>query len=277
MEIKQISVTPPSMRIGNEPLPILKNVSLTTRQGEWITLLGRNGSGKSTLAKIAAGFRVSGQSGQITRTIKTAAEGKPVPIVMQQPEAAMVGATPWEDVVLLLEQNELAGINIPYEAEKALERVGLGERLHQPIETLSGGQKQLVAIAGCLASQSPMLVLDEITAMLDPEASSFVLKQVRALHDTGITVIWITQKLDELRSGDRLIAMEDGAIRFDGQPEAWFKRSQAGTCDSLCEQFGLEAPYAVQVAWELDVLGISLSPLPLTADMLAEAVKRHAS
>lgn len=275
IELKQVTVTPPVMLEGQMRKPLIHDVSLNISKGEWISLLGRNGSGKSTLAKVVAGYRTDGVAGQITRSIKTAAQGKPIPIVMQQPEAAMIGATPWEDVILMLEQNELTAADIPLEAKLALQRAGMGERLHQPIETLSGGQKQLVAIAGCLAVQSPLLVLDEVTSMLDPEAASSVLEQARRLQQTGVTVIWITQKLEELRDDDRIVAMNDGSIAYDGQADMWFARSGAGVKDSLCEQLGFEAPYAAQVAWELEEQGVMLRPFPFTANMLAEAVKSY--
>lgn len=275
IEMKQITVTPPVMLEGHMRKPIIKDISITIHQGEWITLLGRNGSGKSTVAKVVAGYRVAGAVGQVIRNIQSAAKGRPLPIVMQQPEAGMVGATPWEDVLLLLEQNELAGDEIPLKAELALRSVGMGERLHQPIETLSGGQKQLVAIAGCIAMSSPLLVLDEVTAMLDPEASSSVLKQVRELQKSGVTVIWITQKLEELQEADRIIALNEGTVVFDGQAEAWFARSAPHKKDSLCERLGFEAPYAAQVAWELEEQGVVLSPFPFTAELLAKVVKQY--
>lgn len=275
IELKQITVTPPSLLDGHKLQPIVKDVSLSIRQGEWISLLGRNGSGKSTLAKVAAGFRTAGVAGHVTRSIGTAVQGKPIPIVMQQPDASMIGATPWEDVVLILEQNEQETLDIPYEAEIALRKVGMGDRIHQPIETLSGGQKQLVAIAGCLAAKTPILVLDEVTAMLDPESASFVLEQVRSLQQTGVTVIWITQKLEELMPGDRVVVMNEGSLLYDGEAETWFVRPEAGVHGSICEKLGFEAPYAAQVAWELEQLGIRLRPFPFTAHMLAEAVKRY--
>lgn len=273
IELKHITVTPPIMTEGQKTSTILKDISLKINKGEFITLLGRNGSGKSTFAKVAAGFRIAGVSGKISRSIGTSAAGKPIPIVMQQPEAAMIGATPWEDVVLLLEQNEMEAERIVEWAEEALCKVGMGSRMFQSIETLSGGQKQLVAIAGCLAIYSPILVLDEVTAMLDPEAAIFVMEQVRELNKSGITVIWITQKMDEIREGDRIVAMNDGAIAFDGEAENWFVRSDNGHNQSICEQLGFEAPYAVQVAWGLEELGVNLTPFPYTADMLAKAVQ----
>jgi len=276
VELKHITVMPPSLREGQIREAIIKDVSLVIREGEWISLLGCNGSGKSTIAKVAAGFRVAGINGQVISNIQTAAKGKPIPIVMQQPEAAMIGATPLEDIIVMLEQNEQEPSLIRLEAERALHRVGMGERMHQPIETLSGGQKQLVAIAGCLALKAPMLVLDEVTSMLDPEAARAVLEQARSLQQSGITVMWITQKLEELQAGDRIIAMNAGSIVYEGGVEEWFARSAAGAMDSYCEQLGLEAPYCAQVAWELEEQGVKLLPFPFTAKMLAEAVKRYA-
>jgi energy-coupling factor transport system ATP-binding protein len=275
IEMKQVTVIPPLMHEGQKRKPIIQNVSMRIHKGEWIALIGRNGSGKSTLAKVAAGYRAAGLTGKVANHYRSAGKGKPLPIVMQQPEAAMVGATPWEDVLLMLEQNELPAGIIPMEAERALQSVGMGERLHQPLGTLSGGQKQLVAIAGCLGMQTPLLVLDEVTAMLDPEASSTVLRQVRELHEKGTTVIWITQKLEELLETDRLIAMDEGTVLFDGQAGAWFERSAPSTKDSLCERHGFEAPYAAQVAWELEEHGIRLTPFPFTAETLAKAVSSY--
>ncbi|MBD2870652.1 ATP-binding cassette domain-containing protein [Paenibacillus arenilitoris] len=276
IEMKRVSVTPPAQAAGRKPPTVLKDIDFTVYNGQWVTLLGRNGSGKSTLAKAAAGFRLSGLKGRIANASRSAeASGKPVPIVMQQPEAALLGATPLEDVVLLLEQNELAAESIIGIAERALRKVGLGERMHQPIGTLSGGQKQLVAIAGCLAMDSPLLMLDEATSMLDPGASRSVLEQARSLHLEGIAVLWITQKLEELREGDRIVVLEDGRIVYDGYADGFYERTLRADGGSICERLGFEAPYPVRVAWELEQLGLSVRPFPYTEEMLAEAVKRY--
>jgi energy-coupling factor transport system ATP-binding protein len=273
VELSGVTVRPIAFVERQQPIePILKQVDLHIRSGEWITLVGRNGSGKSTLAKVIAGGRVDGLSGNVKRSDP---ESRLVPIVMQQPEAAMVGATPWEDVVLMLEQNEAEEQGIAALAEQALQAVGLGDRLHQPISTLSGGQKQLVAIAGCLAVYSPLLVLDEATSMLDPEAAAFVLKQARAIHSKGTTVIWITQKLDELDEGDRIVAMQDGGIAFDGGASNWYRREDGQEGDSVCESLGFDAPYTVQLAWEMEDLGLSLDPFPIVPAMLAKAVSGY--
>lgn len=274
---------------ANQPF-MVKDIHLCMKEGEWITLIGRNGSGKSTLAKVIAGFNVGQVSGQIIRRSEAKGRAIEAPIVMQQPDASMVGATPWEDIVLMLEQHEVEGRLIPSCAEQALNRTGMLARAHQAVGTLSGGQKQLTAIAGCLAIDSQMLVLDEPTAMLDPEAAIAVLDMVRELHRTGITVIWITQKLEELLPSDRVVAMDKGTIVFDAAAERFYERSkppeQVNGCMnekekfsesdrmlSICERLGLEAPYVVQTAWELERLGMRFDPLPMTPDMLVKAVQ----
>lgn len=275
LELQQVTVTPTQWGEGQAVLPIVNDISIRIDKGQFITLLGRNGSGKSTLAKVIAGLRTTGVTGKVLRGAETTVYGNRIPMVMQQPEAAMVGATPWEDVVLMLEQNEIEPNHIVSLAEQALRQVGMGERMHQSIETLSGGQKQLVAIAGCLAAHSPFLVLDEVTSMLDPDTAEVVLERVRSIHKSGVTIIWITQKLEELRPGDRIIAMNDGRIVYDGFADGWFARSLNGKSESVCEQLGFEAPYSARVAWELEQLGYRLRPFPYTADMLAEAVKQY--
>ncbi len=259
----------------DRPEPIVREVTLELRSGEWVTLIGSNGSGKSTLAKAIAGWKLEGASGRRQGELIRSMGGKPAPIVLQRPEAALIGATPWEDVVLLLEQNEQEASTIIEEAERALALAGLGERMHQPLATLSGGQKQLVAIAGCLALRSPLLVLDEATAMLDPDASADVLGRVRELWRQGVAVLWITQRLDELEGSERLLAMENGRIVYDGRTEQWYERKPKHPGSSCCERMGFTAPYAVQVAWELEEQGIRLRPLPCTPESLAEAVSKY--
>jgi energy-coupling factor transport system ATP-binding protein len=255
---------------GNERVSILRSVSSSMKRGEWVSLLGGNGSGKSTLAKTIAGLPIEGMTGMFKRSGGSAEQS---PIVLQHPDAGLVGATPWEDVILMLEQwGSIEGSRIPALAEKALRAVGLGDRLQQPIDTLSGGQKQLTAIAGCLAASPELLILDEVTAMLDPDMSAYVIREVRRLNEEGMTVLWITQKLEELESRDRVWVMSEGKLVYDDFAHGLFRRSEPGTSDSTAEAFGFEAPYAVQVGWELETRGIRLPYLPLRIRELEEAV-----
>src|SRR5690606_30293070 len=103
-----------------------------------------------------------------------------------------------------------------------------------------------------------------------------VMGQVRKVNRSGTAVIWVTQRLEELDCDDRMIAMAGGTIQFEGSTDDWFSRSSAGAGDSISEKLGFEAPYAVQVAWEMERLGAALSrPFPFTPEMLVEAVMRR--
>ncbi|WP_182914362.1 energy-coupling factor ABC transporter ATP-binding protein [Paenibacillus sp. 1011MAR3C5] len=272
LELADVSYAPISL--ASEPsVEILAGIHLKVTRGEWITILGRNGSGKSTLLKVAGGLIRQGVRGSLHRA--EGHRGKAIPIVMQQPDAGLVGSTPWEDVVTLLERQGSPADGLVLRAEQALREVGLGSRMHQPLDTLSGGQKQLVAIAGCLAAEAPILLLDEVTAMLDPGMTAVVCGHVRRMHQQGTTVLWITQRMEELLPGDRTLVLKDGRIVFDGSAGALFRRTASEVTDSPGEREGFEAPYTVKVAWELAVQGIELPFIPLTADQLAEAVRCH--
>ncbi len=271
--MKDVTLHGDSMEEERQQKPILANISLSIKEGEWISLIGTNGSGKSTLAKLIAGVPMALVSGEIRRSEAcTRRQGGRIPILLQQPHAGIIGDTPWEDVVLLLERQGMASKPIAAAAEAALQAVGLGERMKQSVSSLSGGQLQLTAIAGCLAGGAPMLIFDEATSMLDPHASLYVQERIRSLHGDGVTVLWITQKLPELRSEDRVLVMQGGELAFDGKAETLFERGEDKEGSSAAELLGLKPPYAVETAWELRKEGIDLRPLPFTAEQLAEAV-----
>ncbi|MEK3882224.1 ABC transporter ATP-binding protein [Paenibacillus sp. PL2-23] len=274
--LDRVSVAP-LLANGSQGAPILKSVTLAIRAGEWVTLLGANGSGKSTLMKLLAGMPMQGRSGEVIRAYSREASSGAIPLVLQQPDAGLIGATPWEDVVSLLERNGGDEASVVARAEAALHALGLGGRMKQPIETLSGGQKQLTAIAGCMAVHAPILLLDEVTSMLDPVMSREVLDGVRRLHGDGSAVVWATQRLEELRPEDRVVCLKDGEVLFDGEANDLFRRSAPGAAkSSAAERLGMEPPYAIQVAWELMREGVALDPLPFTAEQLAEAVQCYA-
>ena len=273
--LDRVTVTTPQLN-GAEGTAILRSVTFAVRSGEWVTVIGANGSGKSTMMKVLAGMPAKGISGLVERRSLREVSSGIIPLVLQQPDAGMIGATPWEDVVSLLERNGAEESTIIPKAEEALRAVGLESCMRQPLETLSGGQKQLTAIAGCIAVHAPVLLLDEVTSMLDPVMSLEVLQGVRRLHRDGAAVVWVTQKLEELRSGDRVIFIHEGEILFDGEANGLFCRGVGGEANSsVAERFGLEPPYAVRAAWELMNEGIQLDPLPLTVEELAEAVMRY--
>ncbi|GMK42246.1 energy-coupling factor transporter ATPase [Paenibacillus sp. CCS19] len=257
---------------------LLHQIDLTIRDGEWVFIVGTNGSGKSTLARLLAGLGQPRITGEITRTSSSNAGASFAPLVTQNPEAALVGMTPAEDATLLLEQLAVPADEMPSRIEAAMLVTGLTEWMNQPIAQLSGGQKQLAAIAGCIASGADALIVDEPTAMLDPQASAAVMASLRELHRSGTTVVWVTQRLEELQEGDRVVAMKEGCVTFDGRAESFYQRDIGATeSSSPCEEAGLHAPYVVQTVWELQQAGITLDPsMPLTGSSLAKAVSSYA-
>jgi len=265
---------------GTEERRLLHRIHLNIKPGEWVFLVGANGSGKSTLTRLLAGYGSWRTTGMI-RAAAPGAEGESggtvgfAPLVTQNPEASLVGMTPKEDAMLLLEQLAIPAAEIYPRVEEALRRTGMAKQQAAPIARLSGGQKQLAAIAGCIASGADALLLDEPTSMLDPEAAHLVMEAVRALHRSGTTVVWATQRLEEIGQGDRIVALKDGSVTFDGQAETFFMRPGIDA-PSACEQAELQAPYIVETVWALHGEGISLDPpMPLSAADLAKAVSRY--
>lgn len=236
-------------------------------QGEWVVLAGLNGSGKSTLLRELAGLGMSLDGPRLQRHVSAPYDRKPFPVVLQRPEAALAGSTPWEDVVLTLEYAGVDGKLIKQLAERTLESFRLLELAHTSVDGLSGGQKQLVAIAGAVAAGAPMLLFDEATSMLDADSAALVLTRVRELHDEGRTVIWATQKLDELRRSDRVVAIQAGSIIFDGNAKRFLEKN--GDTLSHCEQAGLKLPFIVETAYELRKLGVQAPSGPLAPHELA--------
>ncbi len=244
--------------VGEDVHKVVTDVDLTIERGEWLVLIGQNGSGKSTLAKVLCGLCPI-SSGEIERF------GTKVQMVFQNPEAQIVGETVYEDVCFGMENRAVDPEKMPERARIALEKVGMSHLLHQPVTTLSGGQKQLLGIAGCLAVEADVIVFDECTAMLDPASRQLVLHVAQELKEQGKTLIWITQWMEELAYGDRVVALGQGEVVFSGAARAFFY-------EGICEQLGFVPPYAVQVAHRLQDKGMRLAGRPLTPDELSIAV-----
>ncbi|WP_020615193.1 energy-coupling factor ABC transporter ATP-binding protein [Paenibacillus daejeonensis] len=271
LELRQVSVlySDPG---GAKKRHLLVEINLTIRQGEWLQIAGANGSGKSTLVKL-----LTGQLGRHCivegSVIKGFVGERPIPYVLQHPEAGILGATPWEDVLLGLEQRGVDQQGLNTMLPEVLKQTGLTSLLHEPVARMSGGQKQLTAMASVLAAKPPMLVLDEPTSMLDPEGRAEVLAVVRELNRAGMTVVWVTHRQQEWEPGDRILALQGGRLIFDGRPEGFYTVAE-GETQSPCERMDWNPPYAVQTALALQERGLRLTPLPLNAAQLAEAVSR---
>jgi energy-coupling factor transporter ATP-binding protein EcfA2 len=267
-------------------LRLLEVERLALQPGEWVHVIGPNGSGKSTLAKLLTGHSsmIGGGNALLEGTMNMGFAGAaPLPFVTQDPEAAMIGSTPWEDLLLGLEQQGLSAEETLRKAERSLRDCGLWEMRGQSIAALSGGQKQLLAAAGCLASGTRLLLFDEAAAMLDADSRRVILEGARKLHAAGKTVVWISHRLDEIRSDDRIVALRDGKIVYDGPAEAFFlpmagvgtvagAEEQGEQAMSPCQALGYELPYIIETAVQLQRLGFALQALPFSPEELAEAV-----
>ncbi|WNQ12373.1 ATP-binding cassette domain-containing protein [Paenibacillus aurantius] len=251
---------------------VLQSIDLQIRPGQWLGVAGPNGSGKSTLGLVLAGL--SGYSSGIREPGWT--EGRRIGMVMQNPESQIVGETVWEDVCFGLEWLELETAERKARAAAALERVGLTAKKEEKVERLSGGQKQLLAIAGSLAAGSPMIVFDEATAMLDPVSRERVWKAAKDLTQEGTAVVWITQWMEELAGSGAMLALEKGRVIYSGTPSGFFygkEDEDAPSEKTPCEQLGFTAPYPVRLVQELMRQGFRLSSRPLTVEEAVRAVE----
>lgn len=191
---------------------VLKSCSLEVPRGEFWMLLGTNGSGKSTLLRLIAGL-LAPQSGEI-RVLH------PVGFVFQNPDHQLVMPTVGADVAFGLVEEKLPLAQVRQRVEEALAAVNLLALQRRPIYALSGGQKQRVAIAGAIARRCEVLLLDEPTALLDPDSQLDLVAQVRRLvKSRGITALWVTHRLDELNYCDGAFLLEQGTLVDQGEPK----------------------------------------------------------
>ena len=228
------------------------HASFSIKKGEYVAILGRNGSGKSTLAKMV-NLLETPDSGKLSVFEISADEDanfwkirSHCGMVFQNPDNQIVGTTVEEDVAFGPENLSVPLPELAQRVEKALGYVGLLEKADKQPSSLSGGQKQKLAIAGVLAMEPQLLILDESTSMLDPKARDEFLHLVaRMRQDKGITVLHITHDMHEAYLADRVIVLEKGKIRLHGTPPEVF--SQVDTIRSL----GLELPKWAELLYEV--------------------------
>ena len=258
---------------------VLKNINLDVAAGSFIAVLGHNGSGKSTVAKLCNAILTPTEGRVLVKGMDTRQEKnllsvrRTVGMVFQNPDNQIVASVVEDDVAFAPENLGVPPEEIRRRVDDVLRRVGMYEfRLHAP-HLLSGGQKQRIAIAGVLAMQPEILVLDEPTAMLDPYGRKEVLATVEELRaETGMTVLLITHHMDECVHADRVIVISDGEMALQGTPAEVF--AQVETMRSL----GLDVPATTDTLWELRQAGVDV---PLTAlsmqdcaDVLAGLIKK---
>ncbi len=226
---------------------VLKDVSLTIKNGEFVVLLGRNGSGKSTLARHCNALLVPKRGDVLVEGINTKdleliwEVRQKVGLVFQNPDNQLIATTVEEDVAFGPENLGLPSHEIRRRVDEALEMVGMSDFKKREPHLLSGGQKQKVAIAGVLAMAPKYLVLDEATSMLDPEAREDLLNLLLKLKHS-FTIFHITHYVEEAVEADRVLVMDEGTIVTSGTPREIFSQIEN------LKKWGLEAPQIAETA-----------------------------
>lgn len=244
-------------------LRALAGVDLQVEKGEFLAVLGANGSGKSTLAKHLNGLLLPTDGHCRVRGLDTqelAEEGKLwqvrqiVGMVFQNPDNQLIAAVVEDDVAFGPENLGVEPAEIRRLVASSLKAVGMQRFAKFAPHLLSGGQKQRVAIAGALAMETECLVLDEPTAMLDPQGREEVMQVLAKLHEErGLTIVLITHFMEEAARAGRVVLMDDGKIVAEGKPEVIFANPQK------LRNLGLEAPLAGELADRLRQSGMKLA------------------
>lgn len=248
---------------------ILKDVSFHVKQGEWLSIVGHNGSGKSTTVRLIDGL-LEAESGDIIisgdkLTVDNVWEKRrQIGMVFQNPDNQFVGATVEDDVAFGLENQGMDYPIMVKRVHEALELVGMQNFKEREPARLSGGQKQRVAIAGVVAPQPDIIILDEATSMLDPEGRLELIRTVKDIKDKNhLTVISITHDLDEISLSDRVLVMKNGQVESTATPRELFSRPDL-------EDLGLDQPFVNQVKAAMIQTGLTLPETYLTEKELQE-------
>ncbi len=249
----------------------IDNLSVDIEKGSFVAILGHNGSGKSTFAKHINGILIPTQGTVWVSGMNTADEEsvweirKRAGMVFQNPDNQIIGNVVEEDVGFGPENIGVPTEEIWRRVDESLEAVGMTAYRYKSPNKLSGGQKQRVAIAGVMAMRPECIVLDEPTAMLDPNGRKEVIKTVRELNQReGITVLLITHYMEEVIMADRVIVMDDGKLVMDGTPREIFSDVER------LKSYRLDVPQVTELAWELRKAGVDIPVGILSQEELME-------
>ena len=260
--------------VDNTPgIAVFEDLNFTIDEGSFVAIIGANGCGKSTLAKhfnsilLPCGGSIHVWGMDTSDEEKLIALRRCVGMVFQNPDNQIVANVVEEDVAFGPENLGVASPVIRQRVDRALKQVGMYEYRNHAPHLLSGGQKQRIAIAGIIAMEPKCIVLDEPTAMLDPQGRKEVLETVLELNKSkGITVILITHHMDEAAQAQRVIVLSNGTVAADGTPKQVFSRVD------LLHSVRLAAPDTVELCYELNNQGIAVSLDRISTEECAQAL-----
>ncbi len=249
----------------------IDQVDVDIKKGDFVAVLGHNGSGKSTFAKHINGILLPTEGTVWISDMDTKEDKyiwdvrKTAGMVFQNPDNQIIGNIVEEDVGFGPENLGVPTEEIWCRVDESLEAVGMSAYRMKSPNKLSGGQKQRVAIAGVMAMKPQCIVLDEPTAMLDPNGRKEVVRTVRELNrKEGITVLLITHYMEEVVDADRVIVMDGGKIVMDGTPREIFSQVEQ------LKAYRLDVPQVTELAYELKKAGMPLPDGILTREELLE-------
>ncbi|ADH97693.1 energy-coupling factor transporter ATPase [Salisediminibacterium selenitireducens] len=270
---RKITVDHVYFKYADDSPDVLRDVSLTIKDGEWVTILGPNGSGKSTLARLFNALILPDRGAVTSLGIDTADEKhwpalrRQVGMVFQNPDNQLVAPTVADDVAFGLENAGIPLEEMKTRVKESIATFGLSGLENAEPHRLSGGQKQRVAIAGVMALAPDVIIFDEATSMLDPEGKREVWAAMDKLRkDQAITLISITHDVSEAVKADRVIVMHEGGILKEGTPASVLGDQE------VMHTAKLKPPFPQTVAAELLKAGIDVPESILTEEELIKAL-----
>lgn len=252
---------------------VLKNLNIDIKEGEFICVLGHNGSGKSTLAKLINAQYIPTEGDILVGNMNTKDDDNLWDIremcgmVFQNPDNQLVATIVEEDVAFGPENLGVPREELRKRVDECLELVGMSEYKRHSPALLSGGQKQRIAIAGILAMNPKCLLMDEPTAMLDPQGRKDILNTVLKLREMGKTIIHITHYMEECVNADRIIVINEGDVVLEGTPREVFSNVEQ------MKEIGLDVPEPTEISYLLNKSNINVRADVLTVDELVEALE----
>ena len=252
---------------------VLKNLNIDIKEGEFICVLGHNGSGKSTLAKLINAQYIPTEGDILVGNMNTKDDDnlwnirEMCGMVFQNPDNQLVATIVEEDVAFGPENLGVRREELRKRVDECLELVGMSEYKRHSPALLSGGQKQRIAIAGILAMNPKCLLMDEPTAMLDPQGRKDILNTVLKLREMGKTIIHITHYMEECVNADRIIVINEGDVVLEGTPREVFSNVEQ------MKEIGLDVPEPTEISYLLNKSNINVRADVLTVDELVEALE----